>query len=109
MIQFIDTPDRRVTLALAAGALTLDSRGPTLHFDGEWALRGDDGLCVFGRCSRGAGWAVQRASLLVEAQAEAEPGVRVTLKAADGRVVVGPVRLQPTVDGTGRVTAAHTR
>lgn len=107
MIQFIDTPDRRVTLALAAGALTLDSRGPTLHFDGEWALRGDDGLCVFGRCSRGAGWAVQRASLLLEAQ---EPGVRVTLKAADGRVVVGPVRLQPTTAaGSQPLTLADTR
>ena len=92
MIEFADDPDSGVTLALDADAVTLDARQTRLHFRGDWGLSAGDDARVFGRCTQGR--VSQVASLQLEAGGPAADALQVTVRGVDGRVMLGPVRLQ---------------
>ena len=97
MIEFADTATGRVTLALAADGVTLAERGGRLHFRGDWGIRAEDDARFFGRCTLGV--ASHAASLQLEAGRDASADVQVTLRAVDGRVVLGPLLLQRVIAG----------
>lgn len=107
MIEFADSPHRRVTLTLAPEGLNLRARGPTLSFRGDWGLQGRDDVCVFGHCSHGRAEAAQRATLLLQPDPGSRPQLRVTLRAADGRVLLGPTVLQRTAPATAATSISQ--
>lgn len=92
MIEFADTTTGRMTLALAADGVTLAERGGPLHFRGDWGIRAEGDARFFGQCTLGQ--ASQAASLQLDAGRDAGADVQVTLRAVDGRVVLGPLLLQ---------------
>lgn len=92
MLEFADSPGCDVTLALAADGVTLDERRAQLHFRGDWAISAGQDARFFGRCTQGP--LSQAASLDVEAGRGGAAALQVTLRAVDGRVVLGPLWLQ---------------
>lgn len=96
MITLADPTAQAVTLAVDAQGLALDSRSAQLCFQGDWGIRGDDGVRVFGLCRQGPERRTQRASLQVDPCPGPGNEARwsVTLRDAAGRVVLGPVELQ---------------
>jgi hypothetical protein len=98
LIEFADSVSRRVTLGWEADGLRLDvrnRRNKSLRFVGDWVIRAEADARVFGhlfgRHTRGPGLAAQAASLQLQPGPGETAGLRVTLLAADGRVVLGPV------------------
>ncbi len=89
-IEFTDTPDRRVTLAVAADGLHLQVREPALRFDAGFGLRSDGDAQLFGVC-RGSGAAPQRACLVLESGSPDD--LCVTMRGADGRLMLAPTQL----------------
>ena len=92
MLQFADTPANDITLALATDGVTLDEPRAQLHFRGDWAISAGHDARFFGRCTQGL--RSQAASLDVAAGRGDAAALQVTLRAVDGRVVLGPLWLQ---------------
>ena len=98
MIEFADGAHRHVTLGCDDRGLHLDvhdRKHERLRFVGDWGIRAEADARVFGRCTRGAGRAAQAASLQLQPGPGDMAGLRVTLLAADGQVVLGPLLLRP--------------
>lgn len=110
MIRYADAADSRLVLMAGAHGVQLRAPGAALQFQGEWALRTGDDARVFGRCTLGIGSPSRRASLLVAALPADDPqALAVTLHAADGQVLLGPLVLQRVAPATAAATPSLER
>jgi hypothetical protein len=82
----------QVSATLQANGVVLEARCQRLRFDGDWAVDGRGDARFYGTLTDDASGLSQLASLSV---ADAADGLQVLLRAFDGRVVLGPLVLQP--------------
>lgn len=82
-----------VNLTIEGNAVHLDARCRGLRFEGDWGIAGVDDARFFGAYGTAAAPSPVPATLAAEALPAAGNALRVTLRQADGRVLLGPLDL----------------
>ena len=91
---FTDRPRGGQTqLTLAGNTAHLEASCPGLRFEGDWGIAAAGDARFFGRYGTAATPAPVAATLVVEAVPGKDPLLRVTLRQADGAIVLGPLEL----------------
>lgn len=81
-----------VSVAFRQSTIELNARCQRLHFEGTWGITASNDARFFGSYSIEPAGASIPASLTVQAN---DTGLAVVVREADGRLVLGPVQLQP--------------
>lgn len=94
MVHFADhVPDAHVRVQFAANAVELDAPCRSLRFSGDFGITAPHEARFFGTVTDADARALP-ASLQVQTLEGGAAGLTVTMRDADGRVLLGPVTLQ---------------
>ena len=93
--RFADQPEAaNITVAIEANSILLDARCERLHFSGDWGITAAQDARFFGSYQRDPSTNRVPATLSVQTPGGTTGPLTLTLRDADGRVLLGPVSLQ---------------
>ena len=95
--RFVDQPNAaNITVTIEANSIVLDARCLGIHFAGDWGITAASDARFFGNYARDSAAVRTPGSLSVQATSKADQ-LSLTLRDADGRVLLGPTTLQRVV------------
>ena len=95
--RFVDQPNAaNITVTIEANSIVLDARCLGIHFSGDWGIAAASDARFFGSYARDPTAQRTPGSLSVQATSKADQ-LSLTLRDADGRILLGPTTLQRVV------------
>jgi hypothetical protein len=106
-VLFSTTDGADINLVLSGNRATLNDRCLGLTFEGDWATAGGNDSRFFGQYTAGANGAATLSSLTAQTIGADNKSLSVTLRDANGRVVIGPVTLRRSIVPTSNPAACN--
>jgi hypothetical protein len=106
-VLFSTTDGADINLTISGNQAILNDRCLSLAFEGDWGTVGGNDARFFGQYTTAGNAAVTLSSLTAEAAGADGKGLRVLLRDANGRVVIGPVTLRRTLVPTFNPAACN--